>query len=85
MSKKAKIALIIIILIAVGAFLFIKNRNKGQVEYTLEKVNNYNYFILKQDNKYGVMGANGDTIITPVYACMLVMPDSIIMCSVSLA
>ena len=67
MSKKAKIALIIIILIAVGAFLFIKNRNKGQVEYTLEKVNNYNYFILKQDNKYGVMGANGDTIITPVY------------------
>ena len=67
MSKKSKIALIIIVLIAIGAFLFIKNRNKGQIEYTLEKVNNYNYFILKQDNKYGVMGVNGDTIITPVY------------------
>ena len=67
MSKKAKISIVVFILIAIVAFLFIKNHNKKSMEYTLAKVNNYNYFIIKQSNKYGVIETKGNVVIEPVY------------------
>ncbi len=58
------IAVIIIAIIAGIGFYFFQNSDK---DYEIAKVEVYNYFVLKQDNKTGVIDRNGKIVIEPEY------------------
>ena len=67
MKNKLKIIIPIIILVGVVAFFLIRSKQNKEKEYTLTKVNEYNFFILKQNDKYGVIDKQGKTIINPEF------------------
>ncbi len=58
------IAIIAIALIAGIAFYFF---NKTDNDYEIAKIENYNYFVLKQDEKSGVIDRSGNIVINPEY------------------
>lgn len=67
MKKKIIVVLSIIILI-IGIISIIKyNKNKSKFNYTIEQISEVNYFLLMQNNKYGVINKNGDIVVDPVY------------------
>ena len=67
MKKKAIVVLSIIILI-IGIISIIKyNKNKSKFNYTIEQISEVNYFLLMQNNKYGVINKNGDIVVDPIY------------------
>ena len=67
MKKKVIVVLSIIILI-IGIISIIKyNKNKSKFNYTIEQISEVNYFLLMQNNKYGVINKNGDIVVDPVY------------------
>ncbi|CDA30878.1 kWG Leptospira repeat protein [Clostridium sp. CAG:492] len=67
MKKKVIVVLSIIILI-IGIISIIKyNKNKSKFDYTIEQISEVNYFLLMQNNKYGVINKNGDIVVDPVY------------------
>lgn len=60
---RIRIAIIVILLIAVivgTSYYFIYQNGK---KYEIAKVEQYNYFVLKQNNKSGVIDRNGNKII----------------------
>lgn len=61
---KFLIGIIVIIVIAVVAFVILKNKN---VDYSVEEVSNYNYYQLNKDGKYGVISLKGEILIEPIY------------------
>lgn len=67
MKKKIIVVLSIIILI-IGIISMIKyNKNKSKFNYTIEQISEVNYFLLMQNNKYGVINKNGDIVVDPIY------------------
>lgn len=67
MKKKVIVVLSIIILI-IGIISIIKyNKNKSKFNYTIEQISEVNYFLLMQNNKYGVVNKNGDIVVDPIY------------------
>lgn len=67
MKKKVIVVLSIIILI-IGIISIIKyNKNKSKFSYTIEQISEVNYFLLMQNNKYGVINKNGDIVVDPIY------------------
>lgn len=70
MKKKyiAIICIIILIIIAVAAFFLIKNNIDSKKTYEIAKIEEYNYFVLRQDDKYGVIDRQGNILINPTYA-----------------
>lgn len=54
------IIVVLIIIIGVGVYFFIKKNGR---KYEISKVENYNYFVLKQNNSSGVIDREGNTII----------------------
>lgn len=67
MKKKVIVVLSIIILI-IGIISIIKyNKNKSKFDYTIEQISEVNYFLLMQNNKYGVINKNGDIVVDPIY------------------
>ena len=58
------IAVIIICLVASIVYYFSQRVDR---DYEIEKVEEYNYFILKSQDKYGVIDKNGNTIIDVKY------------------
>lgn len=67
--KKKSIVISIIILIAligisIGVYRFIEEEGR---KYEIAKVSQYNYFILKHNNKYGVIDRNGDIVVSADY------------------
>lgn len=67
MKKKFFIFLGLIILI-IGIISIVKYNNyKQKFNYTIEQISEENYFLLLQDNKYGVINKNGDIVIDPIY------------------
>ena len=59
------VAVVIVLIVAsVIAYYFIK---KARREYEIETVENYQYFILKNNNQSGVINRNGDILIEPKY------------------
>ena len=56
--KKKNIAIIILILIIIGilaGIVIVKRVNKENREYKIEEISEYNYFVIKENNKYGVI------------------------------
>lgn len=68
MKKKnimiAVVAIILLGIISFGIYYFI---NKEKISYELEKVNEYNYFILRQGDLYGVIDKNSNIIVDVEY------------------
>ena len=60
------IILIIIIAIIVGIFIY-KGIMEKEKKYNIAEVNKYNYFSLKENEKFGVIDNQGNIIIEPQY------------------
>ena len=69
MNKKLRIiiAVIVIIIIGVAGFFIAKKIEQENRKYDIENISEYNYFVIKEDNKYGIMDKEGKTIIEPNY------------------
>jgi hypothetical protein len=68
-NNKAKIGIIatilLLIIIIVGAiFIYKDNKNK---EYNVEEVTSFLYYTIYEDGKMGVINADGDILIDPIY------------------
>ena len=74
MKKKHIVGIIIIsiiIIATVGVFIAKKVIEDGK-KYEIEKVDNYEYFTLKVDNKYGVINKEGKQIINTEYTNVII-------------
>ncbi|MBR2744309.1 MAG: WG repeat-containing protein [Clostridia bacterium] len=67
MNKKVLICIISAILIVGIVLLIVNNVNKKKFEYTVEKLDEQNYFLFSENNKYGVINRSGNIVIDPVY------------------
>ena len=76
MKKKYIIMLVVILLIimAIAGWFIYKQIEKNGREYEIQKVNieNYQYFILRQEGNYGVINKNGDIVINPEYTNIVI-------------
>lgn len=61
---KFLIGLILIVVISIGVYLVLKNKN---VKYSVEEVSKYNYNQVNKDGKYGVISAKGDILVEAIY------------------
>ncbi len=67
MKKKViiiSICLIVILVLAISAYFIFSSKDR---EYNVEQVSGYKYFILNQDEKYGVIDAQGNVLVQPNY------------------
>ena len=76
MKKKYIVILIIVLLIAIavaGYFIYKQMLLNGR-EYEVEKIDieSYEYFILRQEGKYGVINKTGDIVINPEYTNIVI-------------
>lgn len=75
--KKKYIVMIVIallIIIAIAGWFIYRQIEKSGREYEIEKISleNYEYFILRQDGQYGVINKNGDVVIQPEYTNVII-------------
>ena len=66
--KKMFITIVLLLLIICGLFL-VKNK---KYEYKIEKIDEYNYYIYKEDSKYGVIDKNGNVIVKANYSNIII-------------
>ncbi len=77
MSKKKiflitlSVILIIAIIAGIATFVVLK-KSENDRNYTIEKIDKYNYFVLKTNNNYGVIDNNGNTIIDAEYEKIII-------------
>lgn len=57
--------LILLGIVAIGVSCIMNEQERG---YEIETIKQYNYFILKQEDKYGVIDKKGNKIIEPQYS-----------------
>ena len=76
MKKRNIVIIISILLIIIGiAGWFIYNQiEKHGREYEIEKIarEDYEYFVLRQEGKYGIINKNGDIVINPEYTNVII-------------
>ena len=76
MKKKYLVMIIIVLLIiiAIAGYFIYRQIEKNGREYQIEKiaVQDYKYFILRQDGKYGVINISGDIIIQPEHINVII-------------
>lgn len=63
-NKKILLILALIVLIIVG--IFIINKNK-KISISNTNIENYNYFVISSDGKFGVIDKSGNIVINPEY------------------
>lgn len=68
MNKKKIITIVIFVLIVILAILFmvLGAKEEGR-KYSLEEIKNYNYFLLQENEKYGVIDKQANIIIEPKF------------------
>ena len=75
--KKKNIIMIVIVLLIISAiagwFIYRRIEKEGR-EYEIEKIDiqEYAYFILKEEGKYGVINNSGDVVINPTYTNIII-------------
>lgn len=65
--KKIIVAVVIIVLVAIGTFALINFINQQRREYEIEEISEFKYFIIKDEGKVGIIDTNGNQIIAPEY------------------
>ena len=58
------VGILILVVVSIAAIMII---NEMQLNYTIEEITEYNYFVLIENEKYGVMDKYGNVIIEPSY------------------
>ncbi len=76
MKKKNIVIIVIVLLIIIaiaGWFIYRQIKKTGR-EYEIEKINvqDYAYFILRQEGKYGVINNSGDVVINPTFTNVII-------------
>ena len=61
------ITIVLIVIVLLAGFIAYEKLEKSKKEYQVEKVSEYNYFVVKENDKYGVIDANGNKIIETNY------------------
>lgn len=64
--KKVLIAILILCAVIVGLFI-VKNSIIDNADYNIEKITEFNYFIFKDEEEYGVIDRSGNIIIEAKY------------------
>ncbi len=67
MKGKIKWIIISAIILLITIITIILIINELQINYSIEEIKEYNYFILIENNKYGVIDKNGNVVIEPNY------------------
>ena len=75
--KKRYIVMIVIgilIIMSILGWIIYRQVEKSGLEYDIEKIDieNYEYFILRKDEEYGVINKSGDVVITPEYTNIII-------------
>lgn len=61
------IAIVLLVSVAIASIIIYNNIAENGKKYEIEQVKQYNYFLLKQDDLYGVIDKKGNIIIEPNY------------------
>lgn len=66
MKKKYVVVLVVIsvVVFCLALFIIVNNIQKNNKDYEIEEVKDYNYFVLKQDERYGVIDKYGNILIS---------------------
>lgn len=67
MKKKIIISIIVIAIVIISAIFVVNKIQEENRKYEIAQISEYNYFILKEDNKYGVINKKGEKIIDAKY------------------
>ena len=68
MKKKNLIIVVLIIAILALSVYFIVNKiQKENKKYEISQINEYQYFVFKENEKYGVINTKGETIVEAKY------------------
>ena len=71
MKKKSLIIgivmLIILFIVGISIYFVVQKNNEEKRNYEIAKITDYKYFVLKENNKYGVIDREGNTIIEAKY------------------
>lgn len=70
MKKKYIVAIVVAVLIVLAeiGFAIYKNTKNNERNYEIAQINNYNYFVLNQEEKYGVIDKEGKIVIPAKYS-----------------
>ena len=63
MNKRVKWIIIAILAIVIVTIAIISIRNEMLLHYKIEEISEYNYFVLEQNKKYGVIDKKGNVEI----------------------
>ena len=66
MKKKSIIIIGILILVCIISFVSYKLVKKQNRKYEISEVKQYNYFLLKQNNLYGIIDKEGNIVGEPL-------------------
>ena len=69
--KKKIILILAIIIIMAGGFIIKKQKN-SKFDYKIETVSEYNYFLYKNENSYGVIDKEGKVVINAKYTNVII-------------
>lgn len=67
MNKRIRLIIIVMALVAVATIIVISVINEMGLHYKIENISEYNYFILEQNQKYGVIDKEGNVIVEAKY------------------
>ena len=67
MKGKLKWIILAVIVSLIAVVTVIIVMNELGMQYTIEEIKEYNYFVLTENSKYGVIDKNGNVIIEPNY------------------
>lgn len=67
MKGKLKWIILAVIIIAILATIGLIVVNELQFQYTIEEIKEYNYFVLTEEGKNGVIDKNGNVVVKPEY------------------
>lgn len=63
------IAIVLLLIIAMGSYYFIRENGK---KYEVETIEQYNYFVLKKEDKVGVIDQGGNTVVEANYENVII-------------
>ena len=69
---KKVIFIIITIIIVIAGYVLIKNNMTKKYDYEISKITEYNYFIYKENEHFGVIDKNGNKIIDAQYETIII-------------
>lgn len=67
MKKKNIIFLLVILIIAISVYFIVQKIQQENRKYEIETITEYKYFVVKEENKYGVIDTQGNKIIDTQY------------------